>query len=210
MRKIITLAAAAVIMASCTNTTNTADNTGARCVRPMPAAYNADSLADCTVPAQFKLADFDWTAGTLTLTVYSEDIYDAVDISQLKAGDTIVYQGRNIVVAQIDDKDGFKTINGGIENDGADLQAGDGGTYRAIQLDDHAVYTTLGKATLPLADNLVVIDCGIEPTDPVDTIRTDARGYLQKLGQRDNFNELNTQVLIQGGKVTQITRRWIP
>ena len=63
---------------------------------------------------------------------------------------------------------------------------------------------------MPVASDLVVIDCGIEPTDPVDTIHTDARGYLQKLGQRDDFSELNTQVLIEGGKVTQITRRWIP
>ena len=212
MRKILTLAAAAIMLAGCNNNTDntTGNTTDNRCVRPLPAGITADSLTDCTVPAQFTLADFDWTAQTLTMTVYSEDLYDAVDISQLKAGDTIIYQGRNIVVAKIDDKDGFKTINDGIENDGADLQAGDGGTYRAIQLDDHSVYTTLGKATVPVASDLVVIDCGIEPTDPVDTIRTDARGYLQKLGQRDNFNELNTQVLIQGGKVTQITRRWIP
>ena len=210
MRKILTLTAAALMLACCT-TNNTSNTTGNRCVRPLPAGYSADSLTDCTVPAQFTVADFDWTAGTLTMTVYSEDLYDAADISQLKAGDTIVYQGRNIVVAQVADMEsGFKTINGGIEEGGAELQAGDGGTYRGTQLDDHSVYTTLGKATVPVAANLVVIDCGIEPTDPVDTIRTDARGYLQKLGQRDGFNELNTQVLIENGKVTQIARRWIP
>lgn len=210
MRKILTLATAALMLACCT-TNNTSNTTGNRCVRPLPAGYSADSLTDCTVPAQFTVADFDWTVGTLTMTVYSEDLYDAADISQLKAGDTIIYQGRNIVVAQVADMEsGFKTINGGIEEGGAELQAGDGGTYRGTQLDDHSVYTTLGKATVPVAANLVVIDCGIEPTDPVDTIRTDARGYLQKLGQRDGFNELNTQVLIENGKVTQIARRWIP
>ena len=210
MRKILTLAATALMLACCT-TNNTSSTTGNRCVRPLPAGYSADSLTDCTVPAQFSVADFDWTAGTLTMTVYSEDLYDAADISQLKAGDTIIYQGRTIVVAQVADMEsGFKTINGGIEEGGAELQAGDGGTYRGTQLDDHSVYTTLGKATVPVAANLVVIDCGVEPTDPVDTI-TFVKPHIDALeASRRVFSPYNTRVRTENGRIKEIVRRWIP
>ena len=204
MRKLMALAAVALVVAGCTNSVSH------RCVSPLAAGYSTDSLTDCNVPAQFTAADFDWQASTLTMTVCSEDLYDAVEVNQLQPGDTLVFQGRSIVVQKIEDADGIKTVNGGIEQGGAELMAGDGGTYRGVQLDDHSVYTTLGKATVPVSSELVFIDCGIEPNDPVDTIRNDARGHIQKLGDRSDFNELNTLVLIEGGKITQITRRWIP
>lgn len=206
MRNILALAALAMVMASCSHSSSH------HCVSPLPAGVDIDSLADCTVPAQFNVADINWTDSTLTMTVYNEDLYDAVDLNTLQSGDTIVYQGHSIVVAKVaDTADGLKTINDGIEQGGADLQAHEGGTYRGIQLDDHSVYTSLGKATVPIANNLVVVDCGIEPDEPSDTIGTDALSYLKQLkGGRDGFIELNTLVQIEHGKVTRITRRWIP
>ena len=48
------------------------------------------------------------------MTVFNEDLYDMVDVHQLQAGDTLVFQGRTIVVATIDDNDGLLTINGGL------------------------------------------------------------------------------------------------
>ena len=44
-----------------------------------------------------------------------------VDISQLAVGDTIVVDGKDMVVASREDKDGFVTINGGLEQGGVDL-----------------------------------------------------------------------------------------
>lgn len=214
MKKILTLAAAAMLMCACNtgNNTNSGSNTDSpKCVTPLPAGLNPDSLTDCTVPAVFTVDNFDWTAGTLQFKVYNKDLYDAVAIQQLAKGDTLLYQGRTIVVDSVDKQDnGYIIINGGIEHDGADLVAYEGGTYRGIQPDDHAVYTLLGTATLPLANNLVMIDCGVEPNDPVDTIRNNVMEYIQKLDIKDNFNELNTEVLIQDGKITQINRHWIP
>lgn len=217
MKKILILAAAALLMCACTGsntTSNTASDTtavGNKFVKPLPAGCSVDSLTDCTIPALFSVSDIDWAAGTLQCKVYSMDLYDAVHITQLAQGDTLLFQGRSIIVSEVKtDDSGYVIVNGGIENDGADLMPFEGGTYRGIQPDDHAVYTLLGTATLPLAANLVMIDCGIEPTDPVDTISSGVKDYLLKLDNKDNFNELNTQLLIQGGKVTQISRRWIP
>lgn len=209
MKKIFTLAAIALVMCACNNSSS--DNRANKCVKPLPAGYSADSLTDCTIPAVFTTDDFDWTARTLQLKVYSKDLYDTVDIQQLTQGDTLVFQGRTIIVNQVDKTDdGYITVNGGIEQDGADLVPYEGGTYRGIQPDDHAVYSLLGTAKLPLASDLVMTDCGTEPDDPIDTIRGNVKDYILKLNIKDNFNELNTQVLIEGGKITQINRHWIP
>ena len=212
MKKILSLAAIALMVCACNTGSNTDATSDARnCVKPLPAGYGPDSLTDCTVPAVFTTDDFDWEANTLQIKVYSKDLYDIVEIEHLTPGDTLVFQGRSIVVNSVDRNDnGLVTVNGGIEHDGAELVPFEGGTYRGILLDDHAVYTLLGTATLPLADDLVMTDCGPEPNDPVDTIRNNVRDYIQKLTIKDNFNELNTELLIENGKITQINRHWIP
>lgn len=182
-----------------------------QCVKPYPAAVQLDSLADCTVPASFTSDDFRWMGGNLTMTVYSEDLYDAVDVSRLQVGDTLVYGGEPIVVLTIANENGSLNINGGLDNGGATLQGYEGGTYRAITFDDHSLYTALGQAQVPLAETFVIIDCGLNPEDPADTIRTDQKLYLETLdGSRRQFTCLDTRVLIENGLITEINRHWIP
>ena len=205
MKNLLILLAAAMLMWSCSV------DAGHKAVKPLPPGYSTEKLADCTVPAMFTSDDLDISAGTLAMTVFSEDLYDAVDVQQMQAGDTLVFQGRSMVVSTIENGDGLLTINGGIEQEGACLQPAEGGTYRGMLLDDHSVYTQLGKVTLPVASSLVIVDCGEEPDTPSDTISTDAQRYLaQAKGWRRDFSELNTKVLIENGTVTGITRRWIP
>lgn len=57
-------------------------------------------------------------------------------ISQIAVGDTIVVDGKDMVVASREDKDGFVTINGGLEQGGVDLTSDDSGVYYAVGLDD--------------------------------------------------------------------------
>ena len=184
-------------------------SSGHKTIKPLPAGYSVEHLTDCTVPAAFTSSDFN--DSVLTMTVFSEDLYDAVEVQQMQEGDTLVFQGRNVVVAGIDKSDGMLTINEGIEQGGACLLPADGGTYRGLLLDDHSVYSELGKATVPVAGNLVIVDCGEEPDTPSDTITVDAKRYLaQATGWRRDFSELNTRVLIEHGIVTRIVRHWIP
>ena len=64
---------------------------------------------------------------------------------------------------------------------------------------------------LKLADNFVLIDCGDNPEDPYDTIRTAQKQYLDGVKEyKKEFCNLNTIVTIKNGTVTAITRRWIP
>ncbi len=217
-KKLITLALTGLLLGSCTGSNNshpdgeaTAQAATHKCITPLPAGYDADSLTDCTVEAAFTITDFDWKAQTLTMNVFAKNIYDAVDVQHLQAGDTLVLDGKPLVVSKIEELEGMKVVNGGIEEGGAYLTPADGGTFVATQLDDHPVYTRIGKATLPLAPGLVFIDCGEEPLEPADTVTSQAAQHIQALdGWRKEFTELNTQVLVQGGVVTQIARHWIP
>lgn len=207
MRKLIlsSLVAASALLMSCSKTEEQH-----ACIKPLPAVSIA-SITDATLPASFTVDDFGWMGGTLTMTVYNEDLYDMVELHNLAVGDTLLYNGSAIVVNQIEQNGDMLVINKGLEEGGADLQAYEGGTYRAIQMDDHSIYSALGQVHLPLADDFTIVDCGDFPDDPSVTISTTQKLYLESLkeGRRD-FSCLNTQVQITNGEITNITRCWIP
>ena len=87
----------------------------------------------------------------------------------------------------------------------------DDGNYHGMQLDDHSTYTQLGKTMLMLADDFTIIDCGDNPEDANDIIRTNQKQYLEGVKEyKRDFSELNTLVTVKEGIITKITRRWIP
>lgn len=137
-------------------------------VKPLPSSYQIDNLEDAEVATSFSANDFSWKDGKLSMDVFSEDLYDSAEVSKLKAGDTLIYIGEPIVVKDVNFRDSFVTVNGGIEEGGADFTAKRDGTYRGTQLDGHSTYTSLGKVTLPLAADFKLIDCGDNPTDELN------------------------------------------
>ena len=209
MKNYVALMAGLLLLAGCAGNDKT---TVCQRVAPLPSGISIDSLSDCTVAASFKTSDFDWRGGRLCMTIYSDYRYDAADVARLHVGDTLVYEGdKPLPVDSIERRDSFVIINGGIETGGAELTASGGGTYRATTFDDHSVYRTLGKRTVPLAGDLVIIDCGDNPTDPNDTIRSGQKPYLDGLKDyKREFSPLNTRVRIEHGKVKEIHRHWIP
>ena len=86
----------------------------AKRVEPMPESLDLNALTDATVAVSFGADDISETDGKteLTLTVYDYDLYDMVDIAQLAVGDTIVVDGKDMVVTSREDENGFVTING--------------------------------------------------------------------------------------------------
>ena len=180
-------------------------------IQPLPSGMKVDSLTDCCVPASFSIDDFNWRDGDLMFTVYNEDLYDAVEVNNMQVGDTILFDGDKLHIDIITKDSLGLTINYGIEEGGCWLLPYEGGTYRAVQFDDHSYYTELGATTIPLAEDFVIIDCGENPTDPSDTISANQRAYLESVKPyKREFSPLDTKVLIENGVVTQINRRWIP
>lgn len=187
------------------------NNNSPKTVCPLPAGIDLSSSTDYTIAAVFSAKDFDWVEGTLSFTAYSEDIYDAVDLLTMQPGDTLIYDGEKIVVEKLIDEDGFLTVNCDLDEGGAWLQSNGGGTYRAIQFDDHSMYSLLGETQLRLSDDWRIVDCGLDPLDPSETIATGHKQYLESLPDwRQEFSCLDTRITLENGVITEIVRVWIP
>ena len=181
-------------------------------VKPIDSGLRIETLTDCTVAACFTADDFNWNDRTLTCDVFTKCLYAAADVERMQTGDTLVYEGKDIVTASIEDSHGGRIINGGIEEGGAELTPDTGRTYRTLLMDDHTDYDRIGKARLLLAKDFTIIDCGDDYSDPYDTVSTAQKAYIDSMPQvrRDYFNCLNTELVIEKGAVKLLRRRWIP
>ena len=142
-------------------------------ITPNNPEIDIEALADGIYPAAFEpaaLAD-----GALTLTVYSEDNFDIVEISQLAPGDTL-YVGDTVVdVETVEEDDGDLLINGGLDNGGVTLRAYDeDNCWKAVEYDDHHTYFNWGETTLPLSDNVSFTDGWDIEKDPVTVTGAEA------------------------------------
>lgn len=209
MKKVL-LTALTFIAIACTNQMSQTQ-THNKCVKPLESSIDIKNIKDAIVPAMFTTDDFKWMEGNLKMTVFSEDLYDAFDISSMSPGDTLLWNNNTIIVKENERQGDLRIINKGLEEGGADLISNEGGTFKAVLMDDHSVYSKLGQIEIPLAENFTIIDCGENPSDSSDTIRENHKLYLENLAEsRRSFNNINTKVTIENGVITNITRRWIP
>ena len=181
----------------------------AKRVEPMPESLDLNALTDATVAASFGADDISEIDGKteLTLTVYDYDIYDMVDIAQLAVGDTIVVDGKDMVVTSREDENGFVIINGGLEQGGVDLTSDDSGVYYAVGMDDAKSYHELGKITVPVAEGFVLTD----NSDPDHPDETYAASDLAKLAASEpGFTANNTLATIEHGELTVLARSYTP
>lgn len=208
MKKSILFITIAAILCGCSQKKQTPEH---KLIAPLPTGIAVDNLQDCTIPAAFTPEDFNWMGGNLKMTVYNQDLYDAVEVSQMQIGDTLFYEGKPMVINSIVEEHGGIDINGGLDEGGCCLVGFEGGTYVARNWDDHATYTKLGKAEVAIAEDFMIIDCGEFPQDPSDTIRTGQKLYIENLKDgRKDFFQLNTRVAIENGMIIEINRHWIP
>ena len=181
----------------------------AKRVEPLPETLDVNALTDATVAASFSAEDISEKDGKtqITLTVYDYDVYDMVDVAQLAVGDTIVVDGKDMVVTSREDKDGFVTINGGLEQGGVDLTSDDSGVYYAVGLDDAKSYHELGRITVPVAEGFVLTDnSDLEHPD-----ETYAASDLAKLAASEpGFTANNTLATIEHGELTVLARSYTP
>ena len=181
----------------------------AKRIEPLPESLDLNALTDATVAASFSAEDISEKGGKteLSLTVYDYDVYDMVDISQLAVGDTIVVDGKDMVVTSREDKDGFVTINGGLEQGGVDLTSDDSGVYYAAGLDDAKSYHELGKITVPVAEGFVLTD-NSDPEHPDETYV--AADLARLAGESVGFTANNTLATIEHGELTVLARSYTP
>jgi hypothetical protein len=159
--------------------------------------------------------------GKLTAKVFSCDIYKKEEIEKLAVGDQITFheegaawnQFVTVAVKSIEKNDQYHlvTINGGMEEQyGLDLKLEEDGTYRTMTFDDYPVYYEMGEKTMPLAEDVVLKDSSADPqAEAVET--TGASAVAAAINaDPDNWTVYNTTLVVQGGKVLEVRRIWVP
>lgn len=144
--------------------------------------------------------------------MFAEEFFDAVAITELKAGDKLVAGGTEYVVETVEQADsGLVSINGGQEQGGVDLATDDeGGVFFVEGMDNSHTYSALGKATLTLAENFALTD-----DSDLDNLnkKYNAEEFKALLGDDSNsygFNRVNTTVKVDNGEITEIHRIFQP
>ena len=141
--------------------------------------------------------------GKLTAKVFGYDIYKKEDIENLAVGDKITFheegaawnQVVNDAVTSIEKNDEYHlvSINGGMEQPGG----------LDLKLED-------GEKTMPLAEDVVLKDSSADPqAEAVETTGADAVAAAIN-ADPDNWTTYNTTLVVQGGKVLEVRRIWVP
>ena len=159
--------------------------------------------------------------GSLTANVFSYDLYKKEDVEGLAVGDKITLheegaeQNRLVTVEvksiEKNDKYDLISINGGMEEpDGLDLKLEDDDTYRTMTFDDYPVYYKMGEKTMPLAEDVVLKDSSADPQ--AETVETTGAAAVAAAinAEPENWTVYNTTLVVQGGKVQEVRRIWVP
>lgn len=178
-------------------------------VEPLPSTLDLSALAegDNQFPAGFQGSGIREENGqtVIDLTVYDYELFDAVDISRLAVGGTLVVKGREIPVESLAEENGGIRINGGLEAGGIDLISAGGGAYRVQLEDDARDLFEVGQITLPVGPDFVLTD----DSDPENPGKTLCAQDLPALGD-EVFSPLATTVETAEGMVTAIHRDYLP
>lgn len=158
--------------------------------------------------------------GKLTAKVFGYDIYKKEEIEKLAVGDKIIFHEEGAaqdqcVITEVksierNDQHHFVSINGGMEQPGGlDLKLEDD-TYRTMTFDDYPLYYEMGEKTMPLAEDVVLKDSSADPqAEAVETTGADTVAAAIN-ADPGNWTTYNTTLVVQGGRVLEVRRIWVP
>lgn len=203
--------AMALALCSCGNSSEEATDEG-NVLAPLESAFDMETLQDCTANVSFTADDFDWELNCVYVTLFDTLCYDAVAVSELAEGDTIVTASGDVVVETLKDTDNGKLINEGTANEvNLCTTDEDGGVYQIVGENDVVEMQAVGQAQITLADDVVLNDSTDEPGETVTVKAGDLKAYIEGLDEsRQTFSELDTTIVLTGEKASEITRAWRP
>ena len=188
-----------------------AEETVSEMIRPL-ADTTMEALKDSVVHISFEQDGFYRDAsGTvfLRMRVYSYEKFDMVDISCLKAGDSILLSGEEILVTSVKRNDyGTVLINGGLEEGGFDLATDNSGVYFVHGYDDMKSWNLVGEAECPVAECFVFTDSADLEHDPILYSAADVLDGIP--AAEFGFWPQNTLVRIEEGQVVTLERIYTP
>lgn len=181
-------------------------------ITPLPVTIDITRLEDCMVAISLEKGDFyrDKTGAVMMdVTVFVYDLYDMIDISLMKEGDTILRGQDEILISSIERKEsGLVLINGGLDKGGFELYTEENTVYYEKGYSDTKSYYELGKVTLPVSPDFIYTDASDLDKDAVIFGTED---FLKDASGIDyHFNANNTTIQIEKGYVTAMTRVYVP
>ena len=184
----------------------------AKVINPLPETLDIKALDNCTVAVTLeKGAIFKDDNGTTVMdaTVYSYELYDVVDVSELKENDVIVRKNEEITITGLERlESGLIRINGGEENGGFDLISNDNTAYYEIGMNDIKAYYELGKVKLSVSDEFEFIDSSDLDADEKIYSAEDFLSDDEKIEY--NFTPNNTSIVIENGIVIKMNKVYMP
>ena len=170
-------------------------------ITPLPSTIDMSALDNCTLAVSFEKGDAyvdDEGAMQLKVTVYEYELFDMVDIANLKEGDTIVIQKKEVLVETMEILDsGLLFINGGMENGGYDLWHGESGVYFEHGYNDTKSYQPIGEATIKVSDEFEFVDSSDLDKGEVTFYPGDfLTGYVNIVY---DFTPNNTSIVVENG-----------
>lgn len=179
-------------------------------VSPMSVTIDVNHLDNCTVAVSLKEGDAyvdDEGAMQMKVTVYTYDQYDMVDIAQLKAGDTIRIDSREVTVTSVERSEhGDVLVNGGLENGGYTLRTDNDGTFYACRENDAKSWYALGETTIRVSPDFLFTDKSQQT--PVTYYPGDF--LVEGTGIDYNFTPYNTTITIENGRIIAMNRVFVP
>ena len=215
MKKItLLIALLCIFFTACTFEVNQEDDNGRieTKIIPLPSTINVNNLTDSTVAVSLKKGDVyvdDTGIMQMKVTVYDYDLYDMIDISQLKEGDVIVIGKKDVIISSLErNSAGTVIINGGLEQGGYELATNESGVFYEIGYNDAKSYYSVGEATIRVSTEFEYCDKSDLDSEekcyyPGDFLSDDA-------GIEYNFTPHNTSIVIQDGQIIAMNRVYVP
>ena len=188
---------------------------GEKVLKPFYFGSSTQNIEDMVLNVRFSVSDIDIVNNKIKFGIYNPDLYDAIEVNNLKVGDKIVVSEEEILIDSIEENGNFVEINGGIgeSENGVSLVAADGGTYRSIIFNDHSTFVFVDEVELPFSKEFVIEDYfggdyGADGrTAPLESLSDFIKDLPENYGE---FGEICTTLRVVNNEVVNITRRWIP
>ena len=201
-----TSAPASPVSAASTSTASAKDGR----VEPVQSQYDASDLNNSSFAASFTADDVEQQNGqtTIHLTAYDSERFNASDIENLKVGDVLVIDQKEIKVESVEPQsDNWVQINGGLDQDGCDLCKDEDGFYSEMLLESKSYYS-MAELSLPLAKDFIFRDSA----DPEKQEQEYDAEQFEDFMKDDiyGFYPNNTTMTVLNGEIFQITRIFTP
>ena len=188
-------------------------NPSQKVVAPVASAIDVNNLPDGIYPVSFNRGDVLGGASGVFMNavrVFTQDWYDPVDVSALKEGDTIIVEGEEVPVLSLEQTEYGLLVNEDQDARAFYLAAGeDANGYTVRGLNDLSTYTELGTTALTVDPAATFTDASDIESEPV-TVGCEGIVEAMQATGIDYFVPQNTTVRVEGGKVVEINRVYVP